>query len=210
KSDVILTIGISLVLLFLLFFYFYRKFHIPFIILIPAVFGSLLGIAVLYFLKGNISAISIGIGSVLLGLTLDYSLHILSHYRSTGDIRKLFISTVKPLLICAVFTAADFLCLLFLKSDVLRDLGIFAAVSVLCATGFALIFIPQVYKPGREFKTKQNTLIDRLAGYNYSKNKYLLALSLILIVISLFTYINVGFENNLNKLNYMPDDLKQA
>src|SRR5690606_31140442 len=90
KSDIILTIGISLVFLFLLFFYISRKFHIPFIMLIPAVFGSLLGIAVLYFLKGNISAISIDIGSVLLGLTLDYSLHMLSHYRSTGDVHKLF------------------------------------------------------------------------------------------------------------------------
>ena len=210
KSDIILTISISLALLFLLFFYFYRKFHIPFIILVPAVFGSLLGIAVLYFLKGNISAISIGIGSVLLGLTLDYSLHILSHYRSTGDIRKLFKSTVKPLLVCAVFTAADFLCLLFLKSDVLKDLGIFAAISVLGAAFFALIFIPQVYAPNQKIQTKQNTIIDKLAAYDFSKNKYLLVFSVILILISFFTYQNVGFENDLNKLNYMPDDLQKA
>lgn len=210
KSDILLTISISLVLLFLLFFYFYRKFHIPFIILIPAVFGSLLGIAVLYFLKGNISAISIGIGSVLLGLTLDYSLHILSHYRSTGDVQKLFKSTVKPLLICAVFTAADFLCLLFLKSDVLKDLGVFAAVSVLGAAFFALVFIPQVYTPNQEIQAKQNTVIDKLAAYDFSKNKYGLAFPVVLILISLFTYKNVGFENDLNKLNYMPEDLQKA
>lgn len=210
KNDIILTLSISLVLLFALFIYFYRKISIPFIILIPAIFGSLLGIVVLYLIKGTISAISIGIGSVLLGLTLDYSLHILSHYRSTGDIKKLFQSTTKPLIVCAVFTAADFLCLLFLHSDVLKDLGVFAAVSVLGAAVFALIFVPQVYSPKNSLEFKQNTIIDKLSRYDFSKNKWLLGISVLLILISLFTYKNVGFENDLNKLNFFPKDLKTA
>lgn len=210
KNDIILTLTISLILLFTLFIYFYRKPHIPLIIIVPALFGSLLGMAVLYFLKGTISAISIGIGSVLLGLTLDYSLHILSHYRSTGDIEKLFKSTVRPLLICAVFTAADFLCLAFLKSDVLNDLGIFSAVSVLGAAVFALLFIPQVYSPKNSIEIKQNTLIDKLAAYDFDRNKYLLIFSILLILISFFTYQNVGFENDLNKLNFMPNNLQKA
>ncbi len=210
KNDIILTLSISLILLFALFIYFYRKPHIPLIIIIPAIFGSLLGMTVLYFTKGTISAISIGIGSVLLGLTLDYSLHILSHYRSTGDIKKLFISTVKPLLICAVFTAADFLVLLFLKSDVLKDLGVFAAMSVLGAAVFALLFIPQVYSPKNTLEVKQNTLIDKLASYDFDRNKFLLGFSVVLILISLFTYQKVGFENDLNQLNYMPEYLQNA
>lgn len=210
KGDIILTLSISLILLFALFIYFYRKISIPFIILIPAIFGSLLGIVVLYLTKGTISAISIGIGSVLLGLTLDYSLHILSHYRSTGDIKKLFQSTTKPLIVCAVFTAADFLCLLFLHSDVLKDLGVFAAVSVLGAAFFALVFVPQVYSPKSSLEFKQNTIIDKLSGYDFSKNKWLLGVSVLLILISLFTYKNVGFENDLNKLNFFPKDLKTA
>ncbi len=210
KNDIVLTLSISVVLLFALFIYFYRKPYIPLIIIVPAIFGSLLGMAVLYFLKGTISAISIGIGSVLLGLTLDYSLHILSHYRSTGDVSKLFKSTVKPLLICAVFTAADFLVLLFLKSDVLKDLGVFAAVSVLGAAIFALLFVPQVYSPKNSLQVNQNTFIDKLASYDFDRNKFLLGFSVLLILISLFTYQNVGFENDLNKLNYMPNDLQKA
>lgn len=210
KSDIVLTLTLSVAVLLALFIYFYRKPHIPLIIIIPALFGSLLGMAVLYFMKGTISAISIGIGSVLLGLTLDYSLHILSHYRNTGNIEKLFKSTVKPLLICAVFTAADFLVLLFLKSDVLKDLGVFAAVSVLGAAVFALLFIPQVYSPNHSVAIKQNTFIDKLAAFDFSRNKFLLVFSVLLILISLFTYKNVGFENDLNKLNYMPESLQKS
>jgi len=210
KNDIILTLSISVILLFSLFIYFYRKPHIPLIIIVPAIFGSLLGMVVLYFLKGTISAISIGIGSILLGLTLDYSLHILSHYRNTGDIKRLFTSTVKPLLVCAVFTAADFLCLLFLRSDVLKDLGIFAAVSVLGAAVFALLFIPQVYSPKNSVEIKQNTFIDKLASYDFGRNKFLLIFSFLLIIVSFLTYPKVGFENDLNKLNYMPKELQKS
>ena len=41
------------------------------------------------FAGGTISAISIGIGSVLLGITLDFSLHILTHFRNNSDIKEL-------------------------------------------------------------------------------------------------------------------------
>src|SRR3546814_12595953 len=133
KHDIRNTLSIALVALVALFIYFYRRATIPLIIILPAAFGSLLGIVVLYWLKGTISAISIGIGSVLLGLTLDYSLHILTHYRGTGDVKRLFERITKPRLMCAIFTAVDFMCPLFLQSDLLQDLAVFSAVRVLGA-----------------------------------------------------------------------------
>jgi Predicted exporter len=210
KRDIQVTLSIALVVLLALFIYFYRRVSVPFIILVPAAFGSLLGMGVLYWYKGTISAISIGIGSVLLGLTLDYSLHILSHQRSTGDIKRLFAGTVRPLLICAVFTAVDFLCLLFLRSDVLKDLGLFAAVSVLGAAVFSLVFIPQVYKPDQTTAVRQNTFIDRVARYDLSRNKWVLGGALLVTLISLLTFQRVGFNNDLEALNYRPERLKQA
>ena len=210
KYDIRNTLSIALVALVVLFIYFYRRATIPLIILFPAAFGSLLGIAVLYWFKGTISAISIGIGSVLLGLTLDYSLHILTHYRGTGDVKRLFESTTKPLLMCAIFTAVDFLCLLFLHSDVLKDLGVFAAVSVLGAALFSLIFIPQVYSPRREVTLRKNTFIDAIARYDFSRNKWILGIGAALTLVSLFTFQRVGFNDDLAALNYQPDHLKRA
>lgn len=210
KHDIRNTLSIALVALVVLFIYFYRRATIPLIILFPAAFGSLLGTVVLYWLKGTISAISIGIGSVLLGLTLDYSLHILTHYRGTGDVKRLFESTTKPLLMCAIFTAVDFLCLLFLHSDVLKDLGIFAAVSVLGAAFFSLVFIPQVYSPRREITLRQNTFIDSIARYDFSRNKWVLGIGAVLTIVSLFTFQRVGFNDDLAALNYQPNHLKRA
>lgn len=210
KRDIVITLSIAMIALIALFIYFYRQVTVPLIIFFPAVFGSLLGMAVLYALKGTVSAISIGIGSVLLGLTLDYSLHILSHYRGTGDVRQLLASTTKPLLMCAVFTAVDFLSLLFLQSDVLSDLGIFASISVLGAAVFALIFIPQVYTPTRKVTLRQSTFVDAIARYDFSRNRWLNLLALVLIVVSLFTSRWVSFNDDLAALNYQPAALKAA
>src|SRR5690606_20080410 len=210
KQDIRYTLSFALAALVALFIYFYRRATIPLIIILPAAFGSLLGIAVLYWLKRTISAISLGIGSVLLGLALDYSLHILTHYRGTGDVKRLLESTTKPLLMCAVFTAVDFLCLLFLHSDVLKDLGVFAAVSVLGAALFSLVFIPQVYSPRREVTLRQHPFIDALARCDFSRNKWVLGGSALLIAVSLFTFPRVGFNDDLAALNYQPTSLKQA
>ena len=89
KSDIQTTLFISMGALMLILCVYYRKFFIPIIIFIPTIFGVLASLALLYFLKGTISAISLSIGAVLLGVTVDYSLHILTHYKHNSDIKTL-------------------------------------------------------------------------------------------------------------------------
>src|SRR5690606_24577631 len=119
-------------------------------------------------------------------------------------------SSTKPLRMCAMLSAVDFLCLVFLHSDVLKDLGIFAAVSVLGAAAFALVFIPQVYTPSRSVSVRQNTFIDTIARYDFRRNKGILGFGIALTIASLFTYQRVGFNDDLAALNYEPEYLKQA
>ncbi len=209
KQDISLTIGIALTVLLLLFIIFYKKFTIPIILFVPTIFGGLLAIAILFMLREKISAISLGIGSVLLGVTLDYSLHVLTHIRGNNNIKNLYKEITKPILMSCLTTALAFLCLLFLNSQALQDLGIFAAVSVLGASCFALIFIPQVYKDSSK-KVNKNTVIDKIAGYNLHKNKWAIGLLIILLIGSMFTYNTVIFNKDLTKLNYQPKALLES
>ena len=77
------------------------------------------------------------------------------------------------------------MCLLFIKSRALQDLGIFAAVSVFGAAFFALLLIPHLYKPGNVKEGKSN-FIDTIAKFEFSKNKVLLISCLLLFVVSIF------------------------
>lgn len=207
KSDIQSTVLISLGILMLILVLFYRKLFIPLILFIPAVCGGLVSLAVIYFLKDSISAISISIGGVLLGITIDYSLHIITHYREQTDINTLYKHITKPILTSSITTSVAFLCLIFVNSEVLRDLGIFASISVIVSAIASLIIIPQLYKPKKE---RANNLIDRFANYKFHGNKALIVLCLVAIVIGIFTFSKVPFNNNIADLNFVPKPMKES
>ena len=209
KQDIKFTVGIAVTVLLLIFIAFYRKLSIPIILFVPTIFGALLAISILFLVRTEISAISLGIGSVLLGVTLDYALHILTHLRNNNNVKGLYQEVTKPILMSSLTTALAFLCLLFVNSQALQDLGIFAAISVMGSSIIALLFIPQVYK-GHSKKEVRTTILDRLANYDFHKSKWALIGLSVLVVISAFTYHKVVFNNDITQLNYEPDDLKEA
>ena len=209
KFDIQLTVGIAMSVLLLILIVFYRKLSIPIILFTPTAFGALLAVALLYVIRTNISAISLGIGSVLLGITLDYALHILTHIRSNNNVKALYQDISKPILMSSLTTAMAFLCLLFLKSQALQDLGIFAAISVLGASVFSLIFIPQVYKVKSQ-SIKKQTALDTIAKYPFHKNKWLVIGLVVVFIFCFFTYNKTTFNNDISQLNYEPEALIAA
>ena len=206
KHDIQYTVSIALTLLLVILIIFYRKLTTPLILFAPTVFGGLLSIAFLYVFRTKISALSLGIGSVLLGITLDYSLHILTHIRNGYSLKSLYKDVAPSILMSSLTTASAFLCLMFLESQALQDLGIFAAISVLGASAFALVFIPQVYKTVIKSDAKR-TFLDQLASYDLHKNKWAIIGLVLLLVGSLFTYSTVVFNQDIAKLNYESETL---
>jgi len=209
KHDIQFTVGIAMTLLLIILIVFYRKLTTPLILFAPTIFGGLFAVAFLYLLRTEISALSLGIGAVLLGITLDYSLHILTHIRNGKSLRSLYKDVAPSILMSSLTTASAFLCLLFLESQALQDLGIFAAISVLGASVFALFFIPQVYTTKRKGEAK-STLLDHFAHYNLHKKKWAIAVLVILLLGSLFTYRSVIFNQDIAQLNFETKVLVKA
>ncbi|WP_299439111.1 1-acyl-sn-glycerol-3-phosphate acyltransferase [uncultured Aquimarina sp.] len=210
KQDIQLTVSIAMSILLLILIFFYRKLTVPLIIFAPTVFGAIVAIALLYLIKGKISAISLGIGSVLLGITLDYSLHILTHFRNNNNVKELYKDVAMPVLMSSLTTAVAFLCLIFVKSEALNDLGIFAAISVVGASIFALIFIPQVYRFSESKKAKRKTFIDKVSQTDFHKNKILISVITVVFIVALFLFHKVGFNTDLSTMNYQPEELVAA
>lgn len=209
KSDIQFTVSIAMTLLLVLLILFYRKLALPFILFTPTLFGALLSLAFLYLFRGHISAISLGIGAILLGVTLDYALHILTHIRNGNPIEQLFSEVAPSILMSSLTTASAFLCLLFLESTALQDLGIFAAISVIGASVFALVFIPQVYGYKPERVQKRN-ILERIASHEFHKNYWIVGAMCLLCILSIFTYNKVDFNQDISKLNYESDVLIDA
>lgn len=209
KNDINLTVTIALFLLLVFISLFFRSKTVFFQIFLPGLFGAVISLGLLYLLLGKVSLIALGVGSVLLGITLDFSLHLFTHFRSTGKIKQTISDIATSIVMSAVTTGCAFLCLLLVRSQAMNQLGMFAAFAVFTAALFALILLPQLLSKKQHTASTQS-LLDRIAGYTYHKNKILIGVVGILFIIALFTYRSFGFETDMDRLNYMSPELKAA
>ena len=211
KKDIIITITLAMLVLIFVITMFFRSKRTFLIVFLPVLFGALVSLAVLTILKKEVSAISLAIGSVLLGISVDYALHIYSHFRQHGSHKMLFKNLSTPIILSSFTTASAFLSLYFINSEALNDLGLFAAISILAAAAFSLIVLPHLVgkKANNSIKLKPNW-IDKIASYNFSENGYLKLGVVITTIVFYFTAQNVGFDADMMKNNYMSDELKEA
>ena len=203
KNDIKFTVSISLSILMIFFIVYFKKISAPLLLFIPTIFGGLFALAIISFLRDSISAISLGIASILLGITIDYSLHILTHIKNNDDIKKLYNRIAKPIIMSSLTTSIVFSTLLFLKSSALQDLGLIASISVFSSSIFALILIPHFY----EKNISNNDFIVSISKYKAHKNKLILFVILILFIISNFKYNKVIFNEDLSKMNFVPSEI---
>jgi len=209
RKDVTLTVSIALFALFLLITYYYRDWRVQFYILAPVVIGGALAIAILGILKSTLSIIAIGVGSVLIGISLDFSIHLFTHFRKTKDIVQVYKDVSLPIVLSAITTSSAFLCLCFVRSEAMQDLGIFAALSIFCSAILALILQPHFFS-NKTAQAHTDTFIDRIARFPYEKQKWLVGLLFLAFIILAFKAKDVSFEQDLNKINYMPEALITA
>jgi predicted exporter/SAM-dependent methyltransferase len=213
KFDIILTLCIAVVLIILLLGWYFRNFLIPLLGFIPAFFGGGLGLVILYLVKGKISFIALGIGSVILALIIDYALYMVNHFRRKKSVEQVLEDMSHTILMCSITTIGVFLCLIFLHSDVLHDLGWFAVISVFGASLSSLIILPQFFSKHilpRERLVPRSNIIKRIAEIDYGKKTWLLIGLALAGIFSFFVNNKVSFEQDLNSLNYMSEPLKKA
>lgn len=212
KKDIMLTLTLALILIFLLVAAYFRNFWIPLAGFMPALFGGLLSLAGFYLARGTISAIALGIGAVLLGLIVDYALYIINRYRRTGDVPAVLREMSQTVVLCALTSIGAFSCLLFLESGVLFDLGLFAGFSLAGAALFSLIFLPHLLgsKLIRSEKEQKRNLLDRFCALPLERSGWLTGGILALLIASLLFARNVRFEEDMNALNFVTPELKAA
>lgn len=211
KSDIQKTVVFSISILMVLLILYYKKIIIPLILFIPTLVSAIFALLILYFISPTISAISLGISAILIGITIDYTLHIITHFKHCQDVKTLYQEITQPVLMSAATTAVAFFCLVFVHSEALRDLGIFASITVMFSGIFSLLIIPHLYKVSKEKPDKKsNTFLDQLANFPFDRNKTLFLISIVAILVSLLTFQKVGFNKDISSLNYVPIALKNA
>jgi predicted exporter len=110
-------------------------------------------------------------------------------------------------------TIGGFLCLEFVESEMLKDLGLFAAFSLIGASICSLVFLPQFISTKKEQENhtfSQLSWIDKLAAFNPEYNKYIVVGIILLTGVFFYKANDVTFEFDVAKMNYMPPALQQS
>ena len=209
KTDTMLCISLSLVLIIGLLTYAFPRKRDIFLILLAVSFGWLVGMAVLRIVTPSVSAIVLGIGSVLIGIAVNYPLHLLVHQRYTTSVRQTLEEVLSPLVIGNITTVGAFLALIPLQATAMRHLGFFAASMLIGTILFCIFILPHLMSaeptPIREIKMVHGKCLNR---------KWFVQPSIILLTLLLGGYLLVNgkwtngtwFDSDMRHINYMTSE----
>ena len=210
KKDTFLTMMITLIVILLILFIFYRKILIPLYFMLPLVFGAAFALGMMGYFKNEISGISIATGAVVFGIILDYSFHFFTHLQHTNSISKTIKEITAPLLTGGFTTIMAFAALQFTNSKVLQDFGMFAALSLTGAAIFTLTGLPIILKLIK-FKYTETSRKSLSINISIPDNYRRIFVFLIVVLTMVFFYFSsdVKFDGNLDNLSYHSDNLKE-
>lgn len=203
KRDTLLAVALSIVLILALLFYSFRNFKALLHIVLGTGFGFLFALTGITLFRDSISLIVVGISSVIIGIAVNYPLHMACE----GNGRKALKELVAPLLIGNVTTVAAFLTLLPLQAVALRDLGLFSAM-MLVGTILWVLFV----QPHFPINKHPNEVADSQAVEEEGKvsliqrwisSPWLVCLLFLLTVWLGYHSLDTQFDSNLSNLNYM-------
>lgn len=205
KRDLTGTIGGSLLLMLIFLMVCFRSRDTLLLLLLPVLFGTLFGLAAMYFLKGQFSLLALGIGAVVLGVAMSYVLHVLTHHKYVGDPEQVLRDQVKPVCLGCVTTVGSFMGLIFIDTALLQDFGLFATFAIVGTTAFSLVFLPQLLHGGRGgAESRLFAAIDRINTYPFHRKKALLACIAVIVAVCVGSYVVNGtqFDSDMHNLGY--------
>lgn len=204
RQDTWLTLSLMLVLLAAFVIWFFKKKRAPWVVLIPVGFGALFSIACISLIHGYVSVIALAAGSIILGIAINYSLHFIIHIQHAGNMRDTIKDLAGPMTLGGATTVVAFLGLQFANASVLRDIGLFAAFSLIGAAVCTLVFLPHFFKPGLfETNPRAEKFLKRFLAFKPSRQKWMVLAIFIITPVLFYFAGDVKFNNDMNRLNYM-------
>ena len=204
--DSILAVTLAAVLILLLLLYAFRSLRDILLIALSVGWGWLFALAGMALVHDSVSMIVIGISSVIIGIAVNYPLHLIAHTGHQPDVRQALREITKPLLVGNITTVGAFLALVPLKSIALRDLGLFASLLLVGTILFVLLWLPLMVKVKRQKDEKVKEvegLLSRLASVQIERKKWVVALVAVLTLFFGYHSLSVEFDTDLANINYM-------
>ena len=210
KKDSYLALALAAILICLVLWLSYKRFADVFWILVSILAGALFALGIIALFKSSVSLIVLGIGSMIIGIAVNYPLHYVDHLKYQPDKRKALADQVNPLLVGNITTVGAFLSLLLLKADALHDFGFIGAMMLVGTILFVLVFLP-VFVPAAS--RPRNTVkldFDRHIHLSPKARKWVFCGFLLLTAVFFWLSRSISFDADMHHINYMTPEQERG
>ncbi len=169
-------------------------FSVPYLAAPPA-------IAVARLVYGDLSSMALGFGIVLLGIAIDFPIHLyLTLTRGRGSRQELLKELGRPLVFAALTTMAGFIILLFSQVAAHRQMGLMAFVGVGIALVFSWLLVPTIIKKQspEQPRSGRKWLLPRLVSLQPG---WILALWLLVLLPGILVWPQLRYNGDLRALD---------
>ena len=206
KTDSIIAVMLAIVLIVALLFYVFRSIWHLFLIVLSIIWGWLFAMGILSCIHQQVSVIVIGISSIIIGIAVNYPLHLIAHLQHTPDVRSALKEIIPPLVVGNITTVGAFLALVPLQSVALRDLGLFSSFLLVGTILFALIFLPHLLKNGAG--REKGNIILKFTDISIENHRWVIYSIVLLTLFFGYLSLQTGFDTNMSSVNYLTDEQK--
>ena len=209
--DSILAVSLAAILILALLLYAFRRFRDIVLIALSVLWGWLFALGGMALVHDNVSMIVIGISSIIIGIAVNYPLHLTSHIQHQTDIRQALREITTPLLVGNITTVGAFLALVPLKSIALRDLGLFASLLLIGTILFVLLWLPHLIRTrdNRQQTTDKGDFLSRLASVQIDRKRWLVVMVALLTFVFGYFSLSVEFDSDVSNINYITAQQKE-
>lgn len=219
RSDLALTLIASFVLVVFLFIVAMRRFSAIFFVGIPLATGIIWTLGVADFFFDHLSIVTCIFGAALVGLGIDYAIHIYNRYleeRLSGAevpaaLETALCETGQGVLVAALTTAVGFYGMYFTWFEGLQELAIVGGSGILCCLAAMLFVLPPLVvlserAPARlKLRTAPRTLgLGRLATTIQIYPHLTLTVGLIVTAYLSYFAERIGFDDDVRHLHELP------
>jgi predicted exporter/2-polyprenyl-3-methyl-5-hydroxy-6-metoxy-1,4-benzoquinol methylase len=187
----------------------YRRRWLALLGLLPTVFGALGAIVVFYLTGDTVSAVALGCGSILIGVTVDYGIYVLyrmddSPPADREQLARTVAQLVPALTFGALTTMAAFLVMFISPVSGHRQLGLFGvagvALAAVCAMVVLPLFIP-VCRAGTGQVLPLTSIMQRLFDWRARHAHLVMPLLLLFTGVCIAGVWHLRFDGDLLRLN---------
>ncbi|UCE38350.1 MAG: MMPL family transporter [Thermoplasmata archaeon] len=215
-NDMYLTGIVTFILILIILFISFKSISLPLLSLVPLLMGIVITAGIIAVIYGALSMLAAVFAVLLLGLGIDFSIHILTRFTEElnghEDIKVAFkhtsLSTGKAIVLGTMTTAVAFGALAFSNTSGMRQMGVVLAIGLITTMLCVFAVLPALITL-RLRRGKLRQKLSKRAKYNVLKKigsgsaRFASVIILILLVVGVFLALQVpatSIDENLHEL----------